>query len=178
MNAGADHPIEENKADIPSPSAEKKAPSDPSPVDTEQEEEKQEELKLDGHDEPEYPPNSINEAKAKYMRNKHRDAHKYEGGSPRSNKTKKSMMNQVTQMVDGMAQQLLPQINEAGDKLIHAADDAVKSLSSSTGIAFAPIDIPLKRRRQTFAVLIWSLMYVIALALNFIAFRYWTGWKF
>jgi len=132
-----------------------------------------------------YPPNSINEAKAKYMKSKHRESHKYEAGqrSPKKRQlSTQQYINQAAQRVvskaEEMKQQFLPQIEQTGNKLLHATDDAVKSLSASTGISFAPINIPLKRRRQTFAVLVWSSLYFVALALNFIAFRYWTGWKF
>jgi len=125
-----------------------------------------------------YPPNSMNEAKANFQRNKARDAHKYVGGSPPRKRDPKSIVSQMSEMVDDMKQQMLPKFEAAGDVLIRSADDAVKSLSSSTGIEFAPIDIPMKRRRQTLAVLVWSSMYLIALVLNFVAIRYWSGWKF
>eukprot|EP01083_Nonionella_stella_P192893 712797_1 len=133
----------------------------------EKEEEKKDEL-IESFD---YPPNSLNDAKSKYMKNKHRDSHKYSGGNTSPRTQVKQITNKVTQLVSD-------QIQETTDKLLEAADDGVKSLSASTGIQFAPISTPLKRRRQTFAVLVWSLLYFIALLLNFIAFRYWTGWKF
>merc|ERR1719461_920553 len=88
------------------------------------------------------------------------------------------MVDQVTKIVDDMKQQILPQINETTDKLLHATDEAVASFSKSTGIQFAPLSTPLKRRRQTFAVLFYSSLYLITFTLNFMAFRYWTGWKF
>ena len=148
----------------------------------EEEEEKKEQLE-------QYPPNSINDAKAEYMKNKYRDQHKYEGGaSPNLEKGKRGksktqeiieqLGQKVEETIDDMKQQILPQIEETGNKLLHATDDAVKSLSASTGIKFAPVNIPLKRRRQTFAVVVWSCMFVAAVILNFVAFRYWTGWKF
>lgn len=162
-------------------------------VNTEQEEEKKEELKLDESNispQQQYPTNSINDAKQKYMKNKHREQHKYEGGaSPRSSKKDKRRKSKTQEMIeklgqrvestiDDMKQQILPQVEEAGNKLLDATDDAVKSLSASTGIKFAPVNIPLKRRRQTFAVLLWSSGYILAIALNILAIRYWTGWKF
>merc|ERR1719266_1108306 len=120
----------------------------------------------------------MNDAKANYLKTKHRDAHKYKGGSPPRSKSTKSMMSQMTDMVDEVKQQMLPKIEAAGDVMIKSADAGLKSLASSTGIAFAPIDIPLKRRRQTFAVWLWSCAYLIAVVLNFVAIRYWSGWKF
>ena len=176
------------------------SPTNQESVITEEEEEKKEELKLDesnitptdDQQQEQYPTNSINDAKAKYMKNKYREQHKYEGGaSPRSSekggkKRRKSktqatieqLGQKVQETIDDMKQQLLPQIEETGNKLLHATDDAVKSLSASTGIKFAPVNIPLKRRRQTFAVVVWSCGYLAALILNILAFRYWTGWKF
>eukprot|EP01084_Bolivina_argentea_P067558 123007_1 len=128
--------------------------------------------------EPAYPPNSINNAKAHYQQNKHRDSKDYVRGSPKKPNKKNYVSEVVTNLVDDVKQQIMPQIEQTTDKFLSATDNAFASLAKSTGIQFAPIKIPLKRRRQTFAVLIWSCMYLIAVVLNFIAFRYWTGWKF
>ena len=150
--------------------------SPPIDLDIEQEEEeKKDELYSDNKNKNKnnvetYPPNSLNTAKSKWLKNKHREQHKYEHGEKRKSQTSEFIAKVVSQ-VDKT-------IEETRDKLLNATDDAVSKLSASTGIQFAPVNIPLKRRRQTFAVLLWSLIFPICLILNFIAFRYWTGWKF
>jgi len=121
-----------------------------------------------------YAANSLNEAKQHYQQTKHRESGKFEGGQ----KKKVRQKSAAQQYIDNVTQQLMPQIEQTGKQLLSASDDAVASLSASTGIAFAPINIPFQRRRQTFAVLLWSSMILIAAILNFCAFRYWTGWKF
>merc|ERR1719242_1853341 len=90
------------------------------------------------------------------------------------------MMSQMSTMVDEVKQQVMPTIEaagRAGDKLIKSADEGLKSFADTTGFQFAPIDIPIARRRQTCAVLLWCIAYPMALLLNFVAIRYWSGWK-
>lgn len=118
--------------------------------------------------------NSINEAKETFLKNQYREKHKYSGGQRSPQNSTQNIAAKVSKIVDDVKHQF-----DAGtDKLLHDAEDAMTSFAATTGIAFAPINIPLKRRRQTFAVLIWASLYFACLFLNFCVWRYVTGWKF
>jgi len=73
---------------------------------------------------------------------------------------------------------LSDQMQQFADKVFSHCDRILKKISQTTGLQFAPMKVPLQRRLQTFAVLIYILMIPICFFLNILAFRLQTGIKY
>eukprot|EP01084_Bolivina_argentea_P307573 531645_1 len=84
-------------------------------------------------DEEKFAPNSIGDAKEKYLKNKHREAHKYPSGSPRKKEKGQQILSQVTKKitdtVDEYKEKISHQIDDTTSKLLNASDDVVAALS-------------------------------------------------
>ena len=104
----------------------------------------------------------------------------------RNKKAKGASKGLLPQNIQKMGENLGKDLTLMGDSLVQSASklaedydvNVLSKVSNSTGIQFAPVKTPLFRRRQTLAVLLYTVAFFIAVGLNFWAWRGWTGIKF
>ncbi|ETO28625.1 hypothetical protein RFI_08505 [Reticulomyxa filosa] len=98
------------------------------------------------------------------------------------------LVPQLGQTVQKSISTLQARAEATTSKFLEQADEVISKISLTTerrkksqeknknkGMQFAPVKIPLARRRQTFAVFMYTSMLFLCLGLNFLALRYWEG---